>query len=79
MFYFIINPERQKLKLRKAKQHFCKSNSDINAYADADISKRSGETTVNYLGTKIQVQKNCLSIILRIFLGFKWYSHLIYL
>ena len=57
MFYFIINPERQKLKLRKAKLHFCKSNSDINAYADAYISKRSRETTVNYLGTKIQAQK----------------------
>ena len=40
MFYFIINLERQKLKLSKAKLNFC------NADADADISERSRETTV---------------------------------
>ena len=48
MFYFIINLERQKLKIRKVKQNF--SNAD----ADADVSKWSCETTVT---TKIQLHE----------------------
>ena len=51
MFYFIRNFERQKFKLRKAKENF------YNVDADADISKWSWKTTESYLGTKIQAQK----------------------
>ena len=54
MFYFIINLERQKLKLRKAKQNFCNDDAIVNDHADADISKWSCETTV---ATKVQVQE----------------------
>ena len=54
MFYFIINLERQKLKLRKAKQNFCNDDANVNDHADADISKWSCETTV---ATKVQVQE----------------------
>ena len=50
---FTINLERQKLKLRIAKQNFCNAYDDDNT----DISKQSWETTVSYLGTKIQVKK----------------------
>ena len=50
---FTINLERQKLKLRIAKQNFCNAYDDDNT----DISKWSWETTVSYLGTKIQVKK----------------------
>ena len=57
MFYFIINLERYKIKLRNIKQKFCNAIADVNADADADISKWSWETTVCYLGTKIQVHK----------------------
>ena len=54
MFYFIINLERQKLKLRKAKQNFCNDDANVNDHADADISKWSCETAV---ATKVQVQE----------------------
>ena len=49
MFYFIRNFEKTKVKNWHGKKFF--------GDADADISKWSRETTVNYLGTKIQVQK----------------------
>ena len=54
MFYFIINLERQKLKIRKVKQNFSNADADVNADADEDISKWSCETTVT---TKIQLQE----------------------
>ena len=44
-------------KSRKAKKKICNADADVNVDADADISKWSRETTVGYLGTKIQVQK----------------------
>ena len=45
MLYFIINLERQKLKLRMANKNFCNADADVNANAEADIStnhKNSG-------------------------------------
>ena len=44
-------------KLRKAKKFFCNADTEVNVDADADVSKWSWETTVGYLGTKIQAQK----------------------
>ena len=57
MFYFIINLERKKLKLRKEKYIFFNAEAEFNADADADISKWSRETTVSNLSTKIEAQK----------------------
>ena len=54
MFYFIINLEKQKLKIRKVKQNFSNADADVNADADADVSKWSCETTVT---TKIQLRE----------------------
>ena len=54
MFYFIINLQRQKLKIRKVKQNFSNADADVNADAAADVSKWSGEITVT---TKIQLQE----------------------
>ena len=45
-------------KPRKAKKKKnCNADADVNTDADADIYKWSRETTVGYLGKKIQVQK----------------------
>ena len=46
-----------KSRKAKKKKKNCNADADVNADADADISKWSRETTVGYLGTKIQVQK----------------------
>ena len=53
-FYFMANLKKQKLKLLNAKQFFCNGDADVNADADANISKWSCETT---LTTKNRVQE----------------------
>ena len=44
-------------KPRKAKNVFCNADADVNVDANTNISKWSRETTVGYLGIKIQLQK----------------------
>ena len=53
-FYFMTNLKKQKLKLLNAKYFFCNGDADVNADADANISKWSCETTVT---TKILAQE----------------------
>ena len=49
-------PRKAKIKTSKGK-NFCKAHTDVNANADVDIYKWSRESTVNYLGTKLQARK----------------------
>ena len=67
MLYFIINLERQKLKLLKKKQSFCNADADVSADADTDISQMVLRNYSNYKNLGIG---NWVSIILRIFLAF---------
>ena len=52
-----IKPRKAKIKTSKCKINFYNADTDVNANADADISKWSRETAASYLGIKIQVQK----------------------
>ena len=45
-------PRKTKIKASKGKIKFCNADADVNADAEADISRQSCETTVT---TKIQV------------------------
>ena len=48
---------KAKVKNWLGKYNFCDADADVKADADADIFKWSRETTINYLGTQIQMQK----------------------
>ena len=50
-------PPKAKIKTSKGKKKFCNPYADVNADADANISKWFRETVVSYLGTKTQVEK----------------------